>query len=176
MYSRTDNQTIHEANMDSEKVELFFSCRNLLDMDTFSKSDPKLSLYQQLPNGSWQLVGNTETIQDNLNPDFSKSFVVDYIFEVKQIFKVEVVDVDSATEFDFIGNITFELGELMGSKNSMLILNLINKKDSSNNVKFGGKLIVRSETISVNNDSITLDFSGQNISCDRWWNRSGSPF
>lgn len=162
--------------MDSQKVELFFSCRNLLDLDTFSKSDPRLTLYQQVQGGAWSIIGNTEIIQDNLNPDFSKSFIIDYIFECTQILKVEVVDVDSETDFDFIGSTTFELGELMGSKNNMLIVNLIHKKDSSNNLKMGGKLIVRSEAISENNDYIILDFSGKNFDCDGYFGKAGSPF
>ena len=40
------------------------------------------------------LIDKTEIIWDNLNPDFSKSFVLDYIFEVTQTFKIEVVDID----------------------------------------------------------------------------------
>jgi hypothetical protein len=52
MYNRRTVQTIgHSPDDAKEKVEVFFSARGLLDMDTFSKSDPQLKLYQQTANG-----------------------------------------------------------------------------------------------------------------------------
>lgn len=36
---------------DREKVEIYFSCRKLKDMDTFSKSDPKLLLSRKVGAG-----------------------------------------------------------------------------------------------------------------------------
>jgi Ca2+-dependent lipid-binding protein len=110
---------------DKEQVELFFSCRKLLDLDTMSKSDPQVRLYYKTKVG-WKLTGKTEIIKDNLNPNFVKSICLDYIFEIQQFFKVHVVDVDdfkNDSNFDSIGEAEFELGELMGSKNNMLILN-----------------------------------------------------
>ena len=53
------------------KVELSFSCTKLLDLDTFSKSDPFAVLYRATNEGykkSWSKVGRTEVIYDNLNP------------------------------------------------------------------------------------------------------------
>ena len=63
-------------------------------MDTFTKSDPQIRLYQKTRQG-YTLVDKTEIIWDDLNPDFAKSFILDYIFEVQQTFKVEVVDVSN---------------------------------------------------------------------------------
>ena len=156
MYSQ--QRTINEPNEDMEKVELFFSCRNLIDMDTFTKSDPQIRLYQRTQQG-WNLVDKTEIIWDNLNPDFAKSFTLDYIFEIQQTFKVEVVDIDSGDETDFIGECEFELGELMGSKNNMLILNLNNSKARNNS---GGKCIIRAETVQKQNDYIHMQFKVSN--------------
>lgn len=68
---------------DREQVELYFSCRNLINLDVMSKSDPQVQLYESNPNNkSWYLKDSTEMIRDNLNPDFAKSIKVDYIFEV----------------------------------------------------------------------------------------------
>ena len=55
------------------KVELSFSCTDLLDMDVFSKSDPFIVLYMNTGytsqnNAGWVKVGRTEVIYDNLNP------------------------------------------------------------------------------------------------------------
>ncbi|KNC72447.1 hypothetical protein SARC_14996, partial [Sphaeroforma arctica JP610] len=52
------------------KVDLFFKCTSLLDMDTFSKSDPQVWVYMSKDGQqkNEKLVGKTEIIWDNLNP------------------------------------------------------------------------------------------------------------
>ena len=59
------------------KVELSFSCTDLLDMDVFSKSDPFIVLYMNTgytsqSNAGWLKLGRTEVIYDNLNPKVLK--------------------------------------------------------------------------------------------------------
>jgi len=50
-------------------------------MDVFSKSDPYVKVFfKSGPNHQWTFIGRTETIDNTLNPNFKKSFVVDYIF------------------------------------------------------------------------------------------------
>lgn len=75
----------HLPNMqhDRQKVELYFSCRNLVNLDYMSKSDPTIKIYEcNSKSDNWYIKDKTETIKDNLNPDFVKSVKVDYIFEV----------------------------------------------------------------------------------------------
>lgn len=68
-------------NDSMEKVEIFLSARKLLDMDFFSKSDPYVKVYfTRGPQQPEVYIGKTETIQDNLNPNFEKSFTLEYIF------------------------------------------------------------------------------------------------
>ena len=77
------NSTLPSDSM--QKVEIFLSARNLLDMDFFSKSDPYIKVhFSSGPQRKPALIGRTETIDNNLNPNFTKSFKLDYIFEVKQ--------------------------------------------------------------------------------------------
>ena len=64
----------------SQQVNLFISGRKLKDLDTFSKSDPQCSLYEER-NGQWALLGKTEVVMNNLNPDFQTCFTVAYHFE-----------------------------------------------------------------------------------------------
>lgn len=123
----------------SEIVNLFFSGKKLRDLDTFSKSDPYIVLFQVLQNGTKSKIGRTETIQDNLNPDFEVSFPVEYFFERDQKFYVEVYDDDGGKD-DLIGVADFSLGEILGSIYNMKIYNLTFKK-----MKSAGKLIVRVE-------------------------------
>ena len=97
-----------------QQVELQISCRNLLDMDFFSKSDPFVVVYVQGKNkAEWREMGRTETIMDNLNPDFVRSFKMDYLFEEQQLLRFDVYDLDSNSRdlsaHDFIGNLTILL-------------------------------------------------------------------
>ena len=109
------------------KVNLSFSCRALADMDTVTVTDPFIKFYE-LKCGVWTLLGETEQIDNNLNPNFAKSFEVEFVFETKQLFKVEVFDYDSETKKDYIGEHEFELGELAGAKNNIIIAELKDKR------------------------------------------------
>ena len=71
-----------------QAVELYFSCRKLKNKDLASLSDPFIVLHRKTESG-WIVMGRSEIIWNNLNPDFSKSFPMDFIFERRQVFKVE---------------------------------------------------------------------------------------
>ena len=74
--------------MPTSKVELFIKGIKLLDLDVMSKSDPQVHLFMKdKMSGRWLAVGNTEVINDNLNPVFSKSIQMDYRFEEVQQLK-----------------------------------------------------------------------------------------
>ena len=49
----------------SGKLMLYIKCESLVDMDTFSKSDPFVVLYAKQPDGRLYEVGRTETIMNN---------------------------------------------------------------------------------------------------------------
>lgn len=54
-------------------------------MDVFSKSDPYIKVHFRVgPGQQERLIGRTETVDNNLNPNFVKSFVLDYVFEITQ--------------------------------------------------------------------------------------------
>ncbi len=87
-----------EAAGPSSKIILSLSCRNLKDLDTFSKSDPEVHVYlKNGKQGNYGLLGKTEMILNNLNPDFVKTFTLDYFFEKEQWIKFEVYDVDDSS-------------------------------------------------------------------------------
>ena len=49
-------------------------------MDTFTRTDGIVVLYEK--RGSmWQMLGMTEAIMDNLDPEWVKDFTVPYKFE-----------------------------------------------------------------------------------------------
>ncbi|KAM6908752.1 copine-3-like isoform 2-T3 [Lycodopsis pacificus] len=102
------------------KVALSISCDNLLDMDAFSKSDPLCVLFMNSSGPHWCEIGRTEKIQNCLNPKFSKTFVIDYYFEMVQKLKFEVYDIDSENgslqDADFLGELECTLGQVVSSR------------------------------------------------------------
>nr|XP_046234425.1 copine-8 isoform X2 [Scatophagus argus] len=113
------------ASIPATKVEITVSCRNLLDRDTFSKSDPICVLYTQgMGNKEWREFGRTEVIDNTLNPDFVRKFILDYFFEERQNLRFDLYDVDSKSanlsKHDFLGQAHCTLGEVVGSLGSRL--------------------------------------------------------
>ena len=70
-------------NEQGQEVELFVEGTDLVDLDFFSVSDPKCTLKIKDSNvlhATWHLVGETEVIDNNLNPKWIKSFCVWFHF------------------------------------------------------------------------------------------------
>lgn len=80
----------------TDMVSLHISCEKLADMDIFSKSDPQCYIYlkNHKDDLNWYKIGETEQIQNNLNPVFVKSLEISYYFEREQMIKIEVYDID----------------------------------------------------------------------------------
>uniref|UniRef100_A0A674P3E7 Copine-3 n=1 Tax=Takifugu rubripes TaxID=31033 RepID=A0A674P3E7_TAKRU len=114
------------------KVALSVSCQNLLDKDHFSKSDPLCVLLLNTSGPHWCEVGRTEKIMNCLDPAFSKTFVIDYYFEVVQKLRFELYDIDSDNcnlqEADFLGELECTLGQIVSSKKLMRPLVMKDKR------------------------------------------------
>ena len=101
----------------SQKVELFISCRKLKNLDVFSKSDPICRIYEFNERAkSWVKVGQTERIDNNLNPDFKTPIPFTYSFERHQRMKLVLEDDDGNNQFELIGAVETTMGTIMGSK------------------------------------------------------------
>ena len=61
-------------------------------------------------------MARTESIQNNLNPDFSKAIELDYYFEMVQKLRFAVYDLDNDTKSladdDFLGDMECTLGQV----------------------------------------------------------------
>ena len=81
----------------------------------------------------WQRLGMTEVIYDNLSPSWVKSFDVQYNFERREQYKVEVYDVDDESNLqnfgghDFAGSLEFSIHEVVTARDQTLIKNLENQ-------------------------------------------------
>lgn len=53
-----------------------------------SKSDPQVEVHIRERNATtWTLIGKTEIVNNNLNPDFATPIECDYFFEKEQFLK-----------------------------------------------------------------------------------------
>ena len=124
-----------------------------MDLDTFSKSDPIIHVF--LKDGKakqYSLIGKTEMILNNLNPDFTKTFTIDYYFEKEQWIKFEVYDVDE-TELEHIGDCETTLAKIMTSNRTTFISDL---HIPSNPSASRGKIVVRGDSVAQSNDDVSF--------------------
>jgi hypothetical protein len=124
---------VRKATRDYEKlknlISISISCRELRNMDKLSLTDALVHVYEwNVSLGQWKLVGKTETVMDNLNPDFTTRIKMPYVFESTQRLKFELWDQDSPTEFEYMGCVETTIGVIMGSKTQTLITDILDKK------------------------------------------------
>ncbi|XP_008291015.1 copine-8 [Stegastes partitus] len=163
------------ASIPATKVEITVSCRNLLDRDTFSKSDPICVLYTQgMGNREWREFGRTEVIDNTLNPDFVRKFILDYFFEERQNLRFDLYDVDSKSanlsKHDFLGQAYCTLGEVVGSLGSRL-----EKALGGIPGKKCGTVIVKAEELNNCRESVMMQFCGNKLDKKDFFGKS-DPF
>lgn len=129
-------------------------------MDTFSKSDPVVFVYEMVaPSKSWVLKGKTEIIQNNLNPDFKTPIVLGYSFEKHQSLKFEVRDDDGGGKFDEIGVVETSVGNIMGARAQTFATELLHKGKAAKR----GQIIVRAESIAESNTFANLTIAMESV-------------
>uniref|UniRef100_A0A8C7RKY3 Copine Vb n=1 Tax=Oncorhynchus mykiss TaxID=8022 RepID=A0A8C7RKY3_ONCMY len=155
------------GNIPATKVEITVSCRNLLDKDTFSKSDP-------CEYDSTFYFGRTEVIDNTLNPDFVRKYILDYFFEEKQNLRFDLYDVDSKSpdlsKHDFLGQVFCTLGEIVGSPASRL-----EKPLGGIAGKKCGTIILSAEELGNCRDSATMQFCANKLDKKDFFGKS-DPF
>lgn len=141
------------ATDEFQKIELFLSCRKLKDLDVFSKSDPRVIVFVDSGKGLTK-VGQTEVIKNNLDPNFSTSIYVDYVFEIKQRIKFEVQDVDES-KAELIGEAETTVGAIAGARNQTTILDLRTKSGKS-----AGKIVIKVDKVKESREQIYMQWAG----------------
>ncbi|XP_046896185.1 copine-5 isoform X3 [Hypomesus transpacificus] len=164
------------GSIPATKVEITVSCRDLLDRDTFSKSDPLVVLYTQgVETKQWREFGRTEVIDNTLNPDFVRKYILDYFFEEKQNLRIDVYDIDSkspdlAKHKDFLGQMFCTLGEIVGSPASRLA-----KPLGGIPGKKCGTIILSAEELGNCRDCATMQFCANKLDKKDFFGKS-DPF
>lgn len=150
------------AVVPATQVEISVQCRHLADLDVLSKSDPMCVLFMKdIKTNTYYELGRTETLDNQLNPDFATKFTVTYYFEELQSIKFEIYDVDSASHnlknHDFIGSLECSLGELVGAPGGKLEKPLRGPRRSN------GTILLRAEELNKCKEEITLHFRASHL-------------
>lgn len=107
---------VEAAKHAGEEVVLFFKGRELADLDVFSKSDPFVVAHvKEEGQAEWAKVGQTEVVDNELNPNFQTPVRLTYSFEKKQHLRFEVFDDDGGGDKELIGEAFTTLPELVAS-------------------------------------------------------------
>ncbi|NXL39505.1 CPNE9 protein, partial [Glaucidium brasilianum] len=177
----------------------FCPFRNLLDMDTFSKSDPGgwqgragdtawhgmarqpssaplstvvVLFVQGSGSSEWKEFGRTEVIDNTLNPDFVRKFVLDYYFEEKQNLRFDLLEPHSAVlgAQDFLGQAFVALGEVIGSQRGRLERALTGVPG-----KRCGTILLLAEELSNCRDIVTMQLCANKLDKKDFFGKS-DPF
>ncbi|KAF2073917.1 hypothetical protein CYY_004771 [Polysphondylium violaceum] len=145
------------------KIELRIKCRNLKDKDVLSKSDPQVFLIEERL-GEWHLVGSTEKVKNNLNPDFAQPIKIDYHFERVQYLNFVVIDIDKEVKSlkdldsnDYIGNFYINLSNILASPGRNI------SKELTLHNKFSGTIQVQAEEVVASQHLFNFSIEGTHL-------------
>ncbi|DBA04620.1 TPA: hypothetical protein N0F65_012203 [Lagenidium giganteum] len=150
-----------EARESGEQVRFRFSASGLANMDGFfSKSDPFLVISRKRDDGSWVTVFKSETIDNNLNPQWKP-------FEIpvqklcngdhRRPLLLQVNDEDNGGKFELIGEVTTTLEEILGKKGNNFVLHNAKLQEKKGKKYTNGGLLVANEA-SLYRPHTFLDF------------------
>uniref|UniRef100_A0A8C5HVA4 Copine-5-like n=1 Tax=Gouania willdenowi TaxID=441366 RepID=A0A8C5HVA4_GOUWI len=118
--------------------------------------------------------GRTEVIDNTLNPDFVRKYILDYFFEEKQNLRFDVFDIDSKSpdlaKHDFLGQVHCTLGEIVGSPASRL-----EKSLGGIPGKKCGTIILSAEELGNCRDCATMQFCANKLDKKDFFGKS-DPF
>ncbi|CAD8107449.1 unnamed protein product [Paramecium sonneborni] len=141
-------------SQETQQIELFVNCRQLDDMGIVTFKKTKI----------WIKIDETEVIYNSLNPNFVKTFQMNYLFQVQQNLKFEVHHYISQTQTKIIGKIETTVGEIIGSKNQIYTTYLINQSG-----KRSGKIIIKADQMKECNAEFKIQLSVNKIQGSKFW-------
>uniref|UniRef100_A0A674J8K0 Copine 8 n=1 Tax=Terrapene triunguis TaxID=2587831 RepID=A0A674J8K0_9SAUR len=145
------------------------------EFNSFSASIPATKVELSVSSITFLLqFGRTEVIDNTLNPDFVRKFIMDYFFEERENLRFDLYDVDSKSpnlsKHDFLGQVFCTLGEIVGSQGSRLekaIAGIPGKKC--------GTIIVTAEELNCCRDSVLMQFCANKLDKKDFFGKS-DPF
>lgn len=149
---------------------LKFKGKGLKNLDgLFGKSDPFLVLFEKNPKTKkYKELGRTETIDNNLNPDWKTPIEAVYDFGKKQTMKVEIRDLDKNNTSELIGSASFTLSTILTNK--FYKIEIKSPKGSKS-----GQLFIEYEKIDKQPYRYNIDFKATKVKDIEWFSDS-DPF
>lgn len=158
------------ATLPTSQIEMTISCKNLLNTDITSKSDPICLLFMKESwQNEYQSVGRTEQINDCLDPQFVKKFILSYSFETVQKLRFEVYDVDPDGR-DFLGRFETTLADIVAYSGRQFIGKLtgISGRDC-------GQIVLVTEEVTSCKQTIQFQIAARDLEKLSWF-VSNDPF
>lgn len=158
------------GNEPTSQIEMTLSCRNLLNTDILSKSDP-YCMVQMKGSGQDKFyeIGRTETIDDNLNPEWVKKFIINYNFETVQKMLFEVWDVDPNGQ-DFLGRFETTLADIVACSGRQFVGRLVGLPGRN-----CGELVIVTEEVATSKQIVNIEFCARDLKKLSWF-VSNDPF
>lgn len=158
LQSKTDN---------TEQILVSLCARNLkfprrtISRDLISQQNSFIKIHRKTKLGTWKTVAKTEVQIHTKNPNYETDMIFDFVFEMRQVFRIECYQVIKDEKEFFLGSEIFQLSQLMGNPECMSVIELIDKKFD---VK--GKVVLRYEKVFKENDenvSLKIGLTGKNL-------------
>uniref|UniRef100_A0AAQ4PRA3 Copine 8 n=1 Tax=Gasterosteus aculeatus aculeatus TaxID=481459 RepID=A0AAQ4PRA3_GASAC len=168
----------------------FMNMASIGDFDPLNQSIPATKveitvsfcvLYTQgMGNKEWREFGRTEVIDNTLNPDFVRKFILDYFFEERQNLRFDLILPLSMSNQDFLGQAYCTLGEVVGSLGSRSEKVAPrawgsfaeNQRSAGIQGKKCGTIIVKAEELSNCRESVMMQFCGNKLDKKDFFGRS----
>jgi hypothetical protein len=157
--------------------DLRMACRALPNMDVMSLTDAYVVVSEKdVVTGQWRKLGQTERVDDSLNPDFVTPVRCAYLFETVQELRFEVFDFDSPTVSEFVGQTEFVLTDVVLADSRSRTVPLKSKDGK----KTRGTITVFADDAGGRRQSLTLTFAASKLDKKDWgflmFGGSSDPF
>ena len=104
-----------------------------------------------------------------MEPNFVKTFVVDYIFEQQQYLKFQLVS-NNNHKIILLAECETTVGAVVGARNQTAVLDLNSKGE------FKGKCVIRSDKLTSSNEEIFMAISAKKVANQRFFIFNSSPY
>ena len=142
-------------------MQLFCSATKLVNLDYLTVSDPQCTLKVKEANNAYAVqktVGETEVIDNNLNPVWTKHFAVVYQFNRDRELFFQVWNFNHKTSRDLIGEAECRLTDIMMAPNQCINMKLTIKTKPG---VARGYLKVFADSVKITSDVIKFQIIGK---------------
>lgn len=165
---KKDSMLIENARDSFERLDLFISAKNLPQLHAFNVTDAfAVVYYLDHKHNTLMGVGNTEVVNDSLNPLWTKAVTVDYLFEQVQEIFIHIFhctdrsNLNDIERHEFIGEVRFTMSSIMRAPSQKLNMIIENSRKPGMAL---GTVEIRAEAQRNTRDMLVIKVSGHKLS------------